>query len=159
MGKKIFYARGWCPRNYPIGFGHQPTNQEQRSCKSQSSEPTKAIEQGAGQTALDRQSNFTSLNVSYEKFFPVIRELIDLRWLEPLKTDPTKRDHNKKCAYHKEHDHTTEQCRSLQYLVEKLMRARYLRQYILLESKNGESSQNPITMAPATSAPLRVVIN
>lgn len=89
----------------------------------------------------------------------MIRELIDLRWPKPLKTDPTKRDRNKKCAYHKEHDHTTEQCRSLQYLVEKLMRAGYLRQYILSEGKNEESSQNPITTAPATFAPLRVVIN
>ena len=53
----------------------------------------------------------------------MIRELFDFRWLESLKEDPTKRYHSKKCAYHKEHGHTTEQCSSLHYLVEKLIKA------------------------------------
>ena len=53
----------------------------------------------------------------------MIRKLFDFRLLEPLKADLAKRDHNRKCAYHKEHKHTTEQCRSLHYLVEKLIRA------------------------------------
>lgn len=39
------------------------------------------------------------------------------------------------------------------------MRVGYLRQYILSEGKNEESSRNPVTMALATSAPLRVLIN
>ena len=43
----------------------------------------------------------TPIAVSYEKLLPMIRELFDFKWPEPLKTDPTKRDHNRKCAYHK----------------------------------------------------------
>lgn len=89
----------------------------------------------------------------------MIRELFDFRWSEPLKTDPAKRDRDKKCAYHKEHDHTIEQCRSLHYLVEKLVRARHLRQYVCSKGKNMESSQNPVTTPPTTSATPRVVIN
>lgn len=105
------------------------------------------------------QPNFTPLNVSYEKLLPMIRELSDFRWLEPLKTDPTKRYHNKKCAYHKDHGHTTEQCRSLHYLVEKLVRAKHLRQYVCLEGKNGESSQNSVTKPLTTFAAPRVMVN
>ena len=89
----------------------------------------------------------------------MIRELSDFRWSEPLKTDPAKRDRNRKCAYHKKHNHTTKQCRGLHYLVEKLVRARHLRQYVYSEGKNMESSQNLVTTPPTTSAALRVVIN
>ena len=48
----------------------------------------------------------TPLTVLYEKLLPMIRELSDFRWPEPIRADPTKRDHSKKCAYHKEHRHT-----------------------------------------------------
>ncbi|RVW27425.1 hypothetical protein CK203_095413 [Vitis vinifera] len=50
----------------------------------------------------------TPLTVSYEMLLPMICELSDFRCSRPIKVDPTKRDHNKKCAYHKEHGHTTE---------------------------------------------------
>lgn len=72
--------------------------------------------------------------------------------------DPAKRDQSRKCAYHKEHDHTTEKCRSLHYLVKKLIRVGHLKQHIRSEEKNGETSRNPTTMVPTTSAVLRVVI-
>ncbi|RVW26304.1 hypothetical protein CK203_107170 [Vitis vinifera] len=41
---------------------------------------------------------------------------------EPIKTNPSKQDWNRRCSYHKDHDHTTEQCKSLHYLVEKLIK-------------------------------------
>ena len=72
----------------------------------------------------------TPLSVSYEKLLPMIRELFDFRWPEPLKMDPAKRDHNRKCAYHKEHGHTMEQCKSLHYLVKKLIKAGHLKRYV-----------------------------
>ncbi|RVW56784.1 hypothetical protein CK203_082747 [Vitis vinifera] len=40
------------------------------------------------------------------------------KWPRPQGTDPSTRDHSKRCVFHKEHGHTTEACRSLQYLVE-----------------------------------------
>ena len=66
----------------------------------------------------------------------MIRDLSDFRWPEPLKMDSAKRDCNKKYAYHKEHGHTTEQCRSLHYLVEKLIKVGHLKQYIRSEGKS-----------------------
>ena len=78
---------------------------------------------------------------------------------KPIKTDPTKRDRKRKCVYHKERGHTTEQCRSLHYLVERLIRAEHLRQYVLLEEKNGGASRGLATTTPATSEAPRAMIN
>ena len=55
----------------------------------------------------------TPLSISYEKLLPVIQGLSDFRWPRPQGTDPSTRDHSKRCAFHKEHGHTTETCRSL----------------------------------------------
>ena len=89
----------------------------------------------------------------------MIRKSSDFKWPKPLKMDSAKRDRNIKCAYHKEHEHTTEQCRSLHYLVEKLVRVERLRQYVHLEGKNGVTSQSPTTTTPVASTAPRVVIN
>ncbi|KAL6333495.1 hypothetical protein AAG906_028680 [Vitis piasezkii] len=78
---------------------------------------------------------------------------------EPIKMDPAKRDRIKKCVYHKEHGHTTEQCRSLHYLVERLIRVGHLRQYVCLEGKNWGASQEPATTTPTTSEAPRAMIN
>ncbi|RVW70662.1 hypothetical protein CK203_059000 [Vitis vinifera] len=64
----------------------------------------------------------TPLSISYEKFLPMIQDISDFRWPRPLGMDPSKRDHSKKCVFHKEHGHTTEECRCLHYLVERLIR-------------------------------------
>ena len=87
------------------------------------------------------QATLTPLSISYEKLFPMIRELSNFRWPEPIKTDSAKRDQSRKCAYHKEHGHTTKQCRSFHYLVEKLIRVRHLKQYICLKERCGQTSK------------------
>lgn len=104
-----------------------------------------------------QQTSFTFLTLTYEKLFPLICELPDFRWPEPMRGDPTKRDHNKKCTYHKEPGHATEQCRSLHYLVEKLLRAGHLKQYICTGAKSGESSHDRVPRVPST--PVRAIIN
>ncbi|RVW24875.1 hypothetical protein CK203_079492 [Vitis vinifera] len=53
----------------------------------------------------------TPFSISYEKLLRMIQGLSDFRWPRPQETDPSKRDHNKRCAFHKEHGHTTETCR------------------------------------------------
>ena len=82
---------------------------------------------GQGGQRQSDQPNFIPLNVSYERLFPMIRELFDFRWPEPLKTDLSRKNRNRKFAYHKEHKHTTEKCRSLHYLVEKLVKVGHLK--------------------------------
>ncbi|RVW59441.1 hypothetical protein CK203_110190 [Vitis vinifera] len=64
------------------------------------------------------------------------------RWPGPIRADPSKRDHSKKCAYHKEHGHTMEQCRSLHYLVERLIKVRHLKQYVRSKARVGDTSRS-----------------
>ena len=38
------------------------------------------------------QARLTPLNISYDKLLPMISDLSEFRWPEPIKTDPTKQD-------------------------------------------------------------------
>ncbi|XP_034697196.1 uncharacterized protein LOC117923049 [Vitis riparia] len=87
-------------------------------------------------------SPLTPLSISYEKLLPMIQGMSDFRWPRPLGTDPSRRDHTKKCAYHKEHGHTTETCRSLQYLLERLIKVGHLRQYLRSDAGGRDASRN-----------------
>ena len=89
----------------------------------------------------------------------MIRELSQFRWPEPIKMDPAKRNGSRKCAYHKEHGHTTKQCRSFHYLVEKLIRVGHLKQYIRSKEKRGKVARNLATTILTTSAAPKAVIN
>ena len=100
-------------------------NDSARSSKAMSQQ--RQWVEGKADKQQSNQANLILLKILYEKFLPMIRELSDFRWPEPIKMDPTKKDQSKKCAYRKDHDHTTEQCRSLHYLVEKLIRVRHLK--------------------------------
>ncbi|XP_034697292.1 uncharacterized protein LOC117923164 [Vitis riparia] len=83
----------------------------------------------------------------------------DFRWLRPLGTDPSRRDHTKKCVYHKEHGHTTETYMSLQYLVERLIKAGHLRQYPRSNARNRDASRNHDSGTPTVPAAPKAVIN
>ncbi|RVW25219.1 hypothetical protein CK203_105969 [Vitis vinifera] len=96
----------------------------------------------------------TPLSVSYEKLLPMIQGLSDFRWPRPLETDPSIRDRSKKCAFHKDHGHTTETCRSLQYLVERLIKAGHLKQY--LRSDTGGRDAEKAEIAAAASIRERI---
>ena len=43
----------------------------------------------------------TPLSISYEKLLPMIQRLSDFRWPTPQGTDPSTRDHSKRCAFHR----------------------------------------------------------
>ena len=79
-----------------------------------------------GPSRLDRPP-LTPLSISYEKLLPMIQGLSNFRWHRPQGTDPSTRDHSKRCVFHKEHGNTTEICRSLQYLIERLIKAGHLK--------------------------------
>ncbi|XP_034678338.1 uncharacterized protein LOC117908746 [Vitis riparia] len=101
----------------------------------------------------------TPLSITYEKLLPMIQSMSDFRWPRPLGSDPSRRDHSKKCAYHKEHGHTTETCRSLQYLVERLIKAGHLRQYLRTDARDGDASRGRDSGAPMAPAAPKAVIN
>ena len=101
----------------------------------------------------------TPFSISYEKLLPMIQGLSDFRWPRPQGTDPSKRDHTKRCVFHKEHGHTTETCRCLHYLVEKLIKAGHLKQYLRSDAGGRGAPQNHNSGAPRASAATKVVIN
>ncbi|RVX09839.1 hypothetical protein CK203_013100 [Vitis vinifera] len=83
--------------------------------------------------------------------------LVRLQWPRPIGTDPSTRDRSRRCAFHKDHGHTTETCRSFQYLVERLIKAGHLKQYLRSDNGGRDASQhhNPDPRAPA--APKAVI--
>ncbi|XP_034701000.1 uncharacterized protein LOC117926018 [Vitis riparia] len=99
----------------------------------------------------------TPLTKSYKKLLPIIRNLPGFRWPVPIRSNPSERDRNKICEYHKNHGHTTEACISLRYMVEDLLKAGHLKQYIRPAPQGEESPRNRGPRAPA--APVRTMIN
>ncbi|RVW46754.1 hypothetical protein CK203_084521 [Vitis vinifera] len=89
----------------------------------------------------------------------MIQGLSDFRWPRPLETDPSIRDRSKKCAFHKDHGHTTETCRSLQYLVERLIKAGHLKQYLRSDTGGRDVSQHHNSEAPRAPVAPKAVIN
>ncbi|RVW76199.1 Transposon Ty3-I Gag-Pol polyprotein [Vitis vinifera] len=79
----------------------------------------------------------TPLSISYEKILPMIQGLSDFRWPRPIGTDPSARDRSRRCAFHKNHGHTTETCRAFQFLVERLIKAGHLKQYLRTDTGVG----------------------
>lgn len=138
------------------------TGQSAKNDAIRSSKPSNQRKPPSRGQGNQRQPNLSSLipfTISYEKLLPMILKLSDFRWPKPLKADPAKRNHNRKCAYHKEHGHTTEQCRSLYYLVKKLIRAGHLKQYVRSGVTGRETSQNQTSATPSTLIALRALIN
>ena len=84
---------------------------------------------------------FTPLNISYERLLPLIRDLQDFKWLAPIQTNPAQRNKSLRCDYHREHGHETDWCRSLKFLVEKLIKAGHLMRYLREVNQGVESGQ------------------
>ena len=82
---------------------------------------------------------WTLLTKSYEKLFPIIRDLPGFRWPVPIRSNPSERNRNKRCDYHKDHGHTTETCINLHYRVKDLLKAGHLKQYVQTVPKGQES--------------------
>ena len=73
---------------------------------------------------------FTPLNIAYDRLLPLIRDLPEFKWPSPMRAAPNQRNRSLRCEYHRDHDHETNHCQSLKFLVEKLIRAEHLRRYI-----------------------------
>ncbi|RVW76965.1 Transposon Ty3-I Gag-Pol polyprotein [Vitis vinifera] len=79
--------------------GQSARNDAERSSKP----PNKPRSSGRrqGEQSHSELPPLTLLTVSYEKLLPMIRDLSDFMWPKPIRANLAKRDHNKKCAYHK----------------------------------------------------------
>ena len=121
-------------------------------------QPRSSVQSQEGPSRPERPP-LTPLSISYEKLLPMIQDMADFRWPRPFGTDPSKRDHSKKCVFHKEHGHTTETCRCLHYLVERLIKAGHLKQYLRSDAGGREASRNHNSGAPRAPTAPKVVIN
>ncbi|RVW54976.1 hypothetical protein CK203_096350 [Vitis vinifera] len=86
------------------------------------------------------------------KLLPMIQGLSDFRWPRPLGTDPSKRDHSKRCAFHKEHGHN----RDMQVpplLVERLIKAGHLKQYLRSDAGGGPRPIDGTIIFPPVDPP------
>ena len=53
------------------------------------------------------------------------------RWPNKIGGDPSRRNQNLYCTYHKDRGHTTEQCGVLKDHLEQLVKARYLKEFVV----------------------------
>ena len=84
---------------------------------------------------------FTPLNISYKKLLSIISDLPEFKWLAPIQTDHFQRNKSLRCSYHRDHGHEIGRCRSLKFLVEKLIKVRHLRKYVKEVDHIEESGQ------------------
>ena len=75
--------------------------------------------------------------------------------------DPAQGNKTLRCDYHKEHGHEIDRCRSLKFLVEKLIKAGHLRMYLREVDQEVESGQPTRRITANTATPLepRLAIN
>ena len=75
--------------------------------------------------------------------------------------DPSQRNKSLWCDYHRDHGHKTDRCRSLKFLVEKLIKERHLRRYLREVDQGVESGQptGRITASPAALSEPKLAIN
>uniref|UniRef100_A0A2N9JBU4 Reverse transcriptase domain-containing protein n=1 Tax=Fagus sylvatica TaxID=28930 RepID=A0A2N9JBU4_FAGSY len=73
---------------------------------------------------------YTVFNIPIYQILAAIKNEPFFIWPTPLGGDPSKRDPNKYCSYHREKSHMTKRCYSLKQHLEELAKAGHLRRYI-----------------------------
>ena len=128
------------------------TNHPAKNDKARNSKPSNQSRKGNRRQDgwHQHQVRLTPLSIFYERLLLQICNLSNFRWSEPIKTDPARRDQNRRCSYHKDHNHTTKQCKSLHYLVEKLIKVGHLKQYVRTTSGQRKATPEAFVQAPAS---------
>ena len=96
---------------------------------------------------------FTPLDISYDRLLPLIRDHLDFKWPTPIQSYPTQRNQSLRCDYHRDHGHETSHCRSLKFLVERLIRARHLRGYVREPVRGAKTSPMGERIAASAQIP------
>ncbi|XP_022858982.1 uncharacterized protein LOC111379774 [Olea europaea var. sylvestris] len=73
---------------------------------------------------------FTRLNTSKTNLLMEIKDMKELKWPVRMRSPPESRDMNKYCEFHRDHGHTTENCKALQREIEALIKRRLLSSYV-----------------------------
>ena len=71
---------------------------------------------------LAQSQQYTPLNIPLEQVLMQIKDDPSLKWLEKMKGYPNKRNRNKYCRFHRDHEHDTDKCYDLKQQIENLIR-------------------------------------
>ena len=87
--------------------------------------------------------------------------MLEFKWPAPIQTDPSQINISLRCDYHRDHGYETDRYQSLNFLVEKLIKAGHLRRYVKEGDHIEESGQvaNRITTGVAMPTESRPAIN
>ena len=85
------------------------------------------------------EAQMGEVNVAFKE---LVHKIIDriknepfFRWLNKIRGDPSWRNQNLYCTYHRDKGHTTKQCRVLKDHLGQLVKARYLKEFVV-DSRN-----------------------
>ncbi|XP_022880891.1 uncharacterized protein LOC111398189 [Olea europaea var. sylvestris] len=74
--------------------------------------------------------SFTRLNMSKTNILMEIKDMKELNWPARMRSPPESRDMNTYCEFHRDHGHTTENCKALQRKIEALIKRGLLSSYV-----------------------------
>ena len=104
------------------------TNQGPRPKKGCAEKKKDRDNKKAGPSARNQQ--YMPLNVPFEQVLMQIKNDHSLKWPEKMKGDPNKRNWNKYCRFHRNHEHDTDECFDLKQQIENLIRQGKLRNFL-----------------------------
>ena len=111
-----------------IGQSSKPTTKGQSEQKGSQSKNQKRSRDHSKRKR--EPSQFTPLNISYDRLLPLIWDHPDFKWPTLIQSDPAQRNQSLRCDCHRDHGPETNRCRSLKFLVEMLIRVGHLRRYV-----------------------------
>lgn len=76
-----------------------------------------------------KYNDYHELTMSIDDIYHEISDRKYLRHPDPMRSSQTKRNQNKYCRFHGEHEHTTLECIDVKDKIERLIRDRRLQQY------------------------------
>ena len=110
--------------------GKKRKSEDRRPSPEKMNKKAKALDQIVPRPPPSKFTNYTDLVSSREDIFMAAEQMRVFKWLDPLRGDCSKRNHNNYCRFHKDIGHTTEECITLKDKIEKLIRREYLQDYI-----------------------------
>ena len=96
---------------------------------------------------------FTPLNISYERLLPLIRDHPDFKWPTPIQSHPAQSNQSLRCDYHIDHRHETNRCRSLKFMVQRLIRVGHLRRYVWETVRGADAAHAVGRIVPSVELP------
>ena len=93
---------------------------------------------------------------SVHRIVDQIKNELYFRWSNKMGGDPSRKNQNLYCTYHRDKGHTTEQCQVLKDHLGQLVKARYLKEFVV-DSRNRGTGQSAEQRGNSLSPLLGVV--